>query len=453
MKLLPKAVESVSKEKAESFDFSTLVSMIFDVFDKFSIGTYREKFDDILTNYVFGYCAYLAEDFQVAISLLNKVPKDCDLFPYVKYNLAECYFKLNDIPSFGKLLQLVKRGEPTYFHAQLRIIKYLHVLNKMQDFAQRLENLKNESSLPNEIISDTVKFLIEIDDFNNANLFLNKYKDLSLEKMLLHQRLQSSLFSSTPNEFAKFFNKEISHVCLRDVYEICRVYKMAQDLFTKLLQVKILRSKSPDEKDFWISMKAYIEQDVEGCLENLQKVSEKFYSIESVYCLVAFCYAQQDRKQEAVDLLKQIPSSIPEYEIIQYQMFELYISLNNLEEVTKLVSKFPQKSEFYNLANYQMAKMQVERKLLAIAKNRLALVEPNSSVYVRAQILLEDQLYDDYETDPEIEAEGLPAEVNLLTIYKNENEEIEDIKRFFRFQLNRFDKDYKRKLSKKHSIF
>lgn len=453
MKFLPKAVESITKEKAESFDLSTFVSMIFDVFDKFSFGNYRDQFDEILANYIFGYCAYLAEDFPAAVSIFNKVPKDCDLYSYVKYNLAECYFKLNDIQSFGKLLQLIKREEPPYFHAQLRIIKYLHVLNKMQEFAQRLENLKNESSISNEIIAEIVRFLIDINDHSNANLFLNKYKDLSLEKMLLHQKLQSSFYSSTPNDYAKFFNKEISHVCIKDVYEICRVHRMAQDLFSKLLQVKILRSKTPDEKDFWSSMKAYVEQNVEGCLENLQKVSEKFYSIESVYCLVAFCYAQQDRKQEAVELLRQIPATIPDYEIIQYQLFELYVSLNNLEEVTKLVSKFPQKSEFYNLVNYQMAKMQVERKLFAIAKNRLALVEPNSSVYVRAQILLEDQLYEEYETDAEIEAEGLPGEVNLLTIHKNENDALEDVKRFFKFQLNRFDKDYKRKLSKKHSIF
>ena len=134
-------------------------------------------------------------------------------------------------------------------------------------------------------------------------------------------------------------------------------------------------------------------------------------------------------------------------------MFELFIALNNLEEVTRLVSKFPQNSEFYNLVNFQLAKMQVERKLFAIAKNRLAMVEPNSSVYIRAQILLEDQLYEDYETDSDIEAEGLPNEINLLTIYKNENDEKEEIKRFFKYQLNRFDKNYKRKLSKKGSIF
>jgi hypothetical protein len=453
MKLLPKAIESITKEKAESFDLSTFVSMIFDVFDKFSFGTYRDQFDEILANYILGYCAYLAEDFFSAVSIFNKVPKDCDLYPYVKYNLAECFFKLNDIPSFGKLLQLVKREEKPYFNAQLRIIKYLHQLNKMQEFAQRLENLKHESSISNDILAEIIRFLIDIDDYSNVNSFLNKYKDLSLEKMLLHQKFQSSFYSSKPNDYQEFFGKEISHVCLRDVYEICRVLKMAQDLFSKLLQVKILKSKTPDEKDFWNSMKAYLEQNPEGCLENLQKISEKFYSIESVYCLVAFCYAQQDRKQEAVELLKQIPSTIPDYEIIQYQLFELYILLNNLEEVTKLVSKFPQNSEFYNLVNYQMAKMQVEKKLFAIAKNRLALVEPNSSVFVRAQILLEDQLYEDYETDAEIEAEGLPAEVNLLKIYKNENDELEDVKRFFKFQLNRFDKDYKRKLSKKHSIF
>ena len=453
MKLLPKAIESLSKEKAQKVELSTVVSMIFEVFDKFSFGDYKDQFDEFLTNYVFGYCAYLAEDFQSAIAHFNSIPKDCDLFPFVKYNLAECYFKLNDIQTFGKFLQLVKREEAPYFNAQLRIITYLHVLQKKQEFSQKLQNFLNESTLPNYIIADAVRFLIDIRDFNNSVRFLAKYKDLSLEKMLLQQQIRAKFFESFPNDYSAFFQQEFSKVILRDVYEICRIHRMAQDMISKLLPLKITKSRIPDEKDFWSALKLYTEQDLSGCLERLQKISEKFYSIESIYCLVAFCYTQQDRKQEAVELLKQIPFEIVDYEILQYQMFELFISLNNLEEVTKQVSKFPQNSEFYNLVNFQMSKMQVERKLFAIAKNRLSLVEPNSSVYIRAQILLEDELYEDYETDSEIEAEGLPSEVNLLTIYKNENDEKEEVKRFFKYQLNRFDKNYKRKLSKKYSIF
>ena len=121
MKLLPSAVESITFENAESFELDTLVSLIFDVHDKFDFGNYRDQFDEILTNYLFGFCAYIALDYAEAIKIFAQVPNDCELFPYVKYNAAECYFKQKDISNAGKMLQFVNRNESTYFNAQLRI--------------------------------------------------------------------------------------------------------------------------------------------------------------------------------------------------------------------------------------------------------------------------------------------------------------------------------------------
>lgn len=453
MKLLPSAVESITFENAESFELDTLVSLIFDVHDKFDFGNYRDQFDEILTNYLFGFCAYIALDYAEAIKIFAQVPNDCELFPYVKYNAAECYFKQKDISNAGKMLQFVNRNESTYFNAQLRIAKQLDELNKKEEVAQRLENLLKEKDIPHLALTDIVKYCIETNKFKDAGEFLKKYKDESLEKMLLRQQIKNKYFTINPVAFPMFFNQEIYTVTLRDVYEICRVFRMDKETVEKIVDIRIDKSKSSDETDLWKAMKMYISQDYNGALKSLQGISNKFYSIESIYCLVAFCYSQQDRKQDAYDLLAQLPEAIQDYEIILYQMFELAISIGNMEEVNKLIKRFEQSSAYYNVANYNMAKFQMDHKMFALAKNRLALVEPDSSVYVRAQLLLESELYEDYEVDPEIEQEMLPKEINILTVFKNEYDEKDEIKQYFKCHLNRFDKNYKRKLSKKHSIF